>query len=311
MASYVDCVIDTEPMAHKIDSVSGHLKVTTAAVVGMKAAVIQAENDAAEHVCENVNKGFYTLIHSQISQKIAKLNSEVDSHLMKLNQLTKQLDSVKRRMEHDYSMVSARYLKLFNRLNKSLEQRVFDLDRPVIDFIQKDAGKMTNRSIQLTGTVPVSQLESVSASQRIIASNLKYRGMKVIDSMTNFLSDMNAQDELTSHILLDKRLSCDREQLMVPVIVSESEFDSTGNRQMSVYVSSEGVSVRGQREISSAADACLQSVEWEDGVVDAEIKSEFAKLLERSDLSDRVKKMTGELFASHSIQTIKTADHEL
>ena len=93
--AYIDCVVDTQPMANEINTVSTHINGTTAAVVGMRAAVIQAEEAAAEHVCDNVNKGFYTLIHSQISQKIAKLQSEVDSHIMKLNQLRKQLLSIK------------------------------------------------------------------------------------------------------------------------------------------------------------------------------------------------------------------------
>ena len=101
----IDCVVDTHPMAREIDTVSTNINGTTAAVVGMKVAVVQAEEAAAEHVCDNVNKGFYTLIHSQISQKIANLKSEVDSHLMKLNQLKKQLPSVKGRKDRDYGMI--------------------------------------------------------------------------------------------------------------------------------------------------------------------------------------------------------------
>jgi len=115
MAS-IDCVLDTNPMAAEIGTVSNHVKVTTTAVVAMQTAVVIAEAKAADHVCDNVNKGFYTLIRSQISQKIAKLQSEVDSHLMQLNQQRKQLLSIKGRMERDYNMISNRYLKLFNGL---------------------------------------------------------------------------------------------------------------------------------------------------------------------------------------------------
>ena len=105
--------VDTNPMAQEIGSVSNHIKGTTTAVVAMQAAVILAEEKAADHVCTNVNKGFFTLIRSQISQKVAKLQSEVDSHLMQLNQQRKQLLSIKGRMERDYNMISNRYSKLF------------------------------------------------------------------------------------------------------------------------------------------------------------------------------------------------------
>ena len=87
----IDCVVDTQPMAEEIKSVSHQINDTTTAVVAMKAAIVLAEQQAADMVCRNVNKGFYTLMRSQISQKIAKLQSEVDSQLMQLNTQRKQL----------------------------------------------------------------------------------------------------------------------------------------------------------------------------------------------------------------------------
>ena len=94
--------VDTKPMAEEMRSVSRHVNATTGAVVAMQTAVIIAEEEAAnqvinaeaaaaEHVCNNVNKGFYSLIRSQISQKMAKLQSDVDSHLMQLVQQKKCL----------------------------------------------------------------------------------------------------------------------------------------------------------------------------------------------------------------------------
>ena len=194
--------VDTQPMAKEIGSVSNHLKGTTTAVVAMQTAVILAEEKAADHVCKNVNKGFFSLIRSQISQKAAKAQSEIDSLLMKLNQQRKQLLSIQGRLERDYNMISSRYLKLFNGLNMNLKHRVFELDKPAMNFAVKEVEKVSNRTKYLTATVPVTQLESLSVSQKIVASNVKYRGMKVIGSMTKFLSDMYAQKKLTDRILL-------------------------------------------------------------------------------------------------------------
>ena len=173
--------VDTHPMAQEMGSVSNHVKATTTAVVAMQTAVVLAEAKAAEHVSDNVNKGFYTLIRSQISQKIARLQSVVDSHLMQLNQQKKQLLAIKGRMERDYNMISGRYLKLFNGLNSNLKQRVFELDKPITDFAIREVEKVSNRTKHLTATVPVSQLESLAISQKIIASNLKFRGLNVIN----------------------------------------------------------------------------------------------------------------------------------
>ena len=123
---YINCVVDTQPMANELQSVSNHVTGTTTAVVAMQAAVIKADQDAADRVCHDVNRGFHALMSSQLSQKIAKLQSDVDSHLLRLNQQAKQLLNIKKQMERDYQRTAMRYCKTFNSINKELRQRVQD-----------------------------------------------------------------------------------------------------------------------------------------------------------------------------------------
>lgn len=304
--AYIDCVVDTEPMAREINSVSNHIKGTTAAVVGMQAAVIKAEEEASDHVCENVNRGFYTLIHSQISQKIAKLRSEVDSLLMQLNQQRKQLLAVRSRMERDYNMISARYLKLFNGLNRNLQQRVYELDRPTIEFAVKDVDRLTNRTRLLSATVPVEQQESLGLSQKILVSNVKYRGLAVIRSMSRFLQDMYAQKRLTDRILLPDPSSAERATMAIPVIVCESNYDRHDNRRLDIVVTQTGLSDEARIRIQGAVGESVRQFAWSDEQMpDRELQSEFNRCLEASGASPRVKKMIETLFRAHGYQTVK------
>ena len=130
--------VDTQPMAAEMSNVSHHVNITTGAVIAMQTAVIAAEETATDHICNNVNKGFYSLIRSQISQKLAKLQSEVDSNVMQLVQQKNALLNIKHRMQRDYNMIASRYIKLFNGLNANLKSRVFELDKPTIDFACKE-----------------------------------------------------------------------------------------------------------------------------------------------------------------------------
>lgn len=304
--AYIDCVVDTEPMAREINSVSNQIKGTTAAVVGMQAAVIKAEMDASEHVCENVNRGFYTLIHSQISQKIAKLRSEVDSHLMQLNQQRKQLLAIRTRMERDYNMISNRYLKLFNGLNQNLRQRVFELDKPTIEFAVKDVDRLSNRTRLLTGTVPVEQQESLGLSQKILVSNVKNRGLSVINSMTRFLRDMYAQKRLTDRILLPELSTAECVTMAIPVIICESNYDRHDNRRLDIVVARAGLSDEARTRIQGIIGESAQTLQWRgEEAPDAELKSEFNRCLEASGASPRVKKMIEKLFQAHGYQTVK------
>ena len=136
--------VDTEPMADSIDGVANHVDGTTAAVVAMQTAVIIAEEKGAERICNNVNYGFYSLIRSQISQKIATHKSKADAKIMELQQQTVSLAAIKSRMEKDYMMLASRYTKLFEGLNKSLRARIFELDKPSTSFVYKDVLPVAN-----------------------------------------------------------------------------------------------------------------------------------------------------------------------
>ncbi len=299
--------VDTQPMAAEISSVSNHIKGTTAAVVTMQTAVIGAEEKAADHVCTNVNRGFFTLIRSQISQKMAKLQSEVDSHLMQLNQQRKQLLGIKGRMERDYNMISGRYMKLFNGLNVNLKQRIYELDRPTMDFAMREMDKASNRTKYLTATVPIAQLESLAVSQKIVASNVKYRGLKVIDSMTNFLANVNDQKRLTDKILLSGTYVVSNSMLFTPVIVSECNMDESDSKTVSITVSNVLLNHPTQSSIINATSIGIQNGWWKsEKKTDGEITSEFSKLLAGSKFPQRVKEMTGRLFTNGNFQVLKT-----
>lgn len=297
--------VDTKPMAEEIRSVSHHVNATTGAVVAMQTAVILAEEKAADHVCNNVNKGFYSLIRSQISQKMAKLQSDVDSHLMQLVQQKNALLSIKNRMQRDYNMIAGRYIKLFNGLNANLKQRVFELDKPTIDFAVKEVDKVSNRTKYLTATIPITQLESVSLSQKIVASNIKHRGLNVINSMRSFLFEMNTQKKLTDQILINDNRYTGTATIYIPVVICECNRDKTDSKNLEIIVSDVELDNLSKSAIQNTAYAEINKVEWsQKSASNSEIKSEFSKLLSSSSKSQRVKDLAMQLFQSNNYQTI-------
>jgi len=297
--------VDTKPMAEELKSVSRHVNGTTGAVVAMQTAVVIAEERAADHVCNNVNKGFYSLIRSQISQKMAKLQSDVDSHLMQLLQQKNALMGIKHRMQKDYNMISKRYIKLFNGLNANLKQRVFELDKPTIDFAVKEVDKVSNRTKYLAGIVPVSQLETVSSSQRIIASNIRLRGLNVINSMNSFLMDMNKQKKLTDKILINDSRYAQNACVYIPIVLAECNRDKS-DPDFEVSVSNIQLDNVSKSSIRNAAYQKLDEIQWGiSSAVDPEIKSEFSKLVSDSPKSKRVNDMAMKLFQSASYQSIQ------
>lgn len=297
--------VDTYPMAEEISSVSNHVEGTTAAVIAMQTAVVLAEAEAADQICDDVNRGFYTLIRSQISQKLAKLKSEVDSHLMQLNQQRKQLLAIKGHMERDYNMISSRYLKLFNGLNSNLRQRVYELDRPIIDFGVREMGKVSNRTKLLTATVPISQLESLTSSQKILASNIKYCSLNVINSMTRFLNEMNEQKKMTNRILLEANNKAKNFTFSIPIVISELNYNKFNNN-IEVYISNVGLNKQSETIIKDAIMSNLENLHWENTTTkNKDIQSEFSRLLSVANTPNRIKDMANKLFQANEYQKLQ------
>lgn len=307
MSHQFDCLVDTTEMAREIDSVKKHVNATTTAVVGMQAAVIKAQADGADHVCKKVNQGFYALIHSQISQKMASLQSKVDANLLQLNQQRKQLVAIRQRMERDYQMLSGRYIKIFNSLNRNLRQRITEVDRPVINFATTEADKITNRGNQLIATVPIGQSETIKTSQSVASSNLKYRAARAIESIESFIADSNRLKAITDRILLHRSISDNVETAVVPVCIAESNIDANGNMQTTINVSEIGLSKDARQTIETRVATSYRdgSMVWKrPDEISPEVANYFRQMVASSSLPQRQRDTILAMFGRNVFETL-------
>lgn len=296
--------IDTQPLATEMDNVSRSVNNTKEAVLSMQEAVVAAEERASDLVCENINRGFYSLIRSQISQKLAKHKSDVDAKTMLLSHQKRAMINIRNQMERDYTMISKRYTKLFNGLNSNLKTRVFELDKPLIDFAYHEIGKISNRTKYLTATIPISQLESISESQKIITSNIKKQVANAIYSIKDYIREMNSQDKMISQKLVnDKNIPGNN---YIPVAILESIPDNTGRVTTEIVYPVGEMDSEIKNSISDKIYNNLSRMEWSvDNVAFAEVMSEFSKLLSASQKPDKIKETAMILFRNCKYETAK------
>ncbi|EKD31752.1 MAG: hypothetical protein ACD_77C00257G0004 [uncultured bacterium] len=296
--------IDTQPLATEMDNVSRSVNNTKEAVLSMQEAVVAAEERASDLVCDNINRGFYSLIRSQISQKLAKHKSDVDAKTMLLSHQKRAMINIRNQMERDYTMISKRYTKLFNGLNSNLKTRVFELDKPLIDFAYHEIGKISNRTKYLTATIPITQLESISESQKIISSNIKKQVANAIYSIKDYIREMNSQDKMISQKLVnDKNIPGNN---YMPVAILESIPDSTGRVTTEIVYPVGEMDSEIKNSISDKIYNNLFQMEWSvDNLTFAEVMSEFSKLLSVSQKPDKVKETAMTLFRNCKYETAK------
>lgn len=302
MATKFTCEVDTTPMAAEIESVSDHVKGTTAAVVTMQGAVIAAENQSANKVCRNVNRGFFTLIQSQISQKIANKQSRVEALLMQLAQQKRQLLSIKNNMEREYGRIAERYLRIFTSINKELEQRIRQVDQPVFELVNKHMTTSSNRMNALSGWVTTSQVEGISQSQQILVSKMKHDAQLALEQSTDFLSQIGEQRVLTGKVLISNPKGNEDKECQIPILICETINDSAGYPRTEVSIPEQL-----PNSSSNSIDNVVRgdsNLPWHHEDVISTITEEFLRLLDSSNAPKRVKDVIKKMYSSSDFETL-------
>lgn len=287
--AHFNFTVDTNPMANSIDGVAHHVDSTTAAVIAMQTAVIIAEKNAADKICANVNFGFYSLIRSQISQKIAMHKSKADAKIIELQQQSVSLSAIKGRMEKDYNMIANRYTKLFNSLNKALRGRIYELDKPTTSFLNKDILPTANRIKHLSAATSVIQLETITGSQLISVSNTKYNAMQNISSMKDFICSSEKQKGLIGSILLKESVNHSIEKF-IPIVITES--GGLHVRQKQWNISQPNIGKNMNSKIESHVYSAIANLKWSTGEASdtSRIRQEYGNIVSKASLPDRIKK---------------------
>lgn len=301
MSTLIPCNVDTTPMANKINSVSRSVTGTTAAVVTMQSAVIAAENAGANKVCSNVNRGFFTLMQSQISQKIAQKKSRVDALLMKLAQNKRQLLGIKASMEREYGRIAARYLKIFTSINKELAQRIQQIDQPVFDLVNKHMVTSTNRMNAMSAWTITTQSEGITKGQQILVSKMKSNANKALEQSAQFLTQISEQRILTNKVLISNPVGNSDKECKIPVVICETISNDVGLKRVDITMP-DGFKQHIKGEINNAIRS--KALNWKDEAPADMIAEEFAALLETSSSSSRVKSMMRDLYAKTKFQTL-------
>lgn len=301
MSSSFDYTVDTQPMANSIDSVSRKVDVTTMAVVAMHTAVIAAEKDGANKVCANVNRGFYSLMRSQISQKIANKQSRTEALLIMLAQQKRMLLSVKNNMQREYQRIADRYIRIFRGINKELETRIRQIDQPVFELVGRSMDAQSNRMNALAAWNTTMQAESLTQSQAIALSVIKHNAKTAIEQSAGFLTQLNEQRVLAQQVLVHNSDNNKTHTNYVPVAVAEYVIDAEGHLH-TVVSTTESLNPDTAGQIRSTVLA-MRDFAWQ-GSLPQEVQEEFSRLLSASDAGPRIKQTIEQIFQSSATKTL-------
>ena len=301
--------VDTTPMAHSIDTAKGHIHGVNGAVIAMQAAVIATEEKASKTICDNVDEGFYMLVKSQISQKAVAAYTEMTSKQMTLLQLAKALDGVKRQIEGDYSMITRRYAKLFHSLNKALEIRVKELDRPAMRLAEIKKNMVFDKLKDDSSMLFSISAEALPLAQTALSGKLKQKTREALLTLSDSIDENRFYSETVDRILVKNENefpgASDNRYLPVVFFVTDSLLNA-GDSIESVFMVQSDV-WQNSAPIVSEINRVQNSLRWAVSGMEERTQSrmEFLALCEKEPGNERVTNEMIRLFDESSWEECK------
>jgi hypothetical protein len=121
-----------------------------------------------------------------------------------LVQLGKALDNIKRQMEKDYLMISRRYAKLFQSLNRSLETRIRELDRPAMRLAEIKKSIVFDKHKDNSAAMICTSEDLGVAAGTVLSGKLKQKTKIALDALSGQITESISYGEKLSSILLNK-----------------------------------------------------------------------------------------------------------
>lgn len=285
----IDCVLDTAPMAQSIDTVSNHVVATTAAVAAMQTAIIATQKKTSDEICENVDRGFFNLIRSQVSSKKAKYFSDMNASFTLLMQYSKSLSALGNRMEEDVARLQRQYYKVFHGLDKALENRITELDRDAINIGRHRCALFSDRAVRNIPDVVFSEKDSAGTNGLIQSACLKQRTSGALSAIDN---NNQTTESYKNHVatLMRKEVVDTQSEVYMPVICARTESQITAGSLLDVVYFPDCINTDKKVKMESKVNESLsQLMDATDNMLGNDaVKTAFQKLVADSGLNEQI-----------------------
>ena len=297
--------LDTTPMANALGNVENSVDRLNNAVVTMEGAVIEAETRAAMHVCQSVNAGFFSLIASQISQKIANVQPRVYAGGQLLMHLKKELEKIEPELEKDYNRCKKTYTVLFTQIDRSTKDHLAALDRDAFNLIdlyrrQCIEHQSDKSAFSLLMDNDVNHIRQLGLQTHVM-DNAKHGIVHVSDYKDEYNLLEKKQDALASN----KKVFSE-EELSVPVLFMTADGIATDGQSTDIHLVS-GFDCANVVRIKNKVVMDLNSREWSEISSESHelLKSDVKSMLVKNGCSDRVATLVNEMLENSNIEEVR------
>ncbi len=233
-----DVTVATEPFDNSINTASAHVDGLTASVAAMNAANCAAIAQCSDQISDSLISGFYNLIQSDITTKKAETNTAVQTKSALLLEHSKAVQDKHDRMLSDVERERAKFGKVFSELDKELERRIIEINKPAFKLSCKVREEVFVKPYLSAAAATADQLGVRSSSGGNVAvAGLRHKVSAVLQSLSNFLRNNLLYRHMMRDILWDKSIDSEQQLSYIPVAYCVFEDIENARSVCQCYVS--------------------------------------------------------------------------
>lgn len=298
----INIAVNTEPFDKSVDTANLSVDGLTASVAAMNAANCAAIAKYSDQISDSIIGGFYGLIQNDISTKKTETNTVIQTKSALLLEHSKAVTDKHARMQSDLERERAKYGMVFSELDRELERRVTELDKPAFRLSQKIRQDIVIKPYLSVAADTADRLGKGSSSGGNIAiAGLRQKISTVLHNLNESLRSNLHYRHLMRNALWNKSIDENRQLSYIPVAYCISEDLSAPQRVCKCY-SPESTN---KDSVLNAVDSYVNSNSGEERDIPEEemnlIRQAFSNMLQDSytstaDRSEFQKRVYSEIF---------------
>ena len=228
--------VDSDIFEESVDDCNGTINALSGTVMAMNAAQCEAITQSTENISKSLINGFYSIINSELSSKIATLDSDFKVRIMLLMEQSKEVTNRKHVMDSDYARIASRYHAVFSELDKETNKRIAMLDSKVFSLSENVQKKILSIASDNSAKHYVFAQEGGGYCINMLISGLLRKVRSVLTSMHEYIAQEEVFSATTAHSLNQGAIA-DRIEVCIPVVFTACDLLEDEGKLISCYSS--------------------------------------------------------------------------
>lgn len=143
----IDINVNTDPFDRSVRDTSASLNAVAGAVSAAEAAQVASVISAGKKISNTAIQGFFRVISSELSAQASESSSAMNSSVGLMLEVSQQVENIHQQMDGDFRAIKARYARVFDELDRELDRRIHELDRPAFQISSQGMGDVIKKPL--------------------------------------------------------------------------------------------------------------------------------------------------------------------